>query len=50
MNKPFRAYICQLVLCETVYNLWINRNELKYGCMLKTDEQIPQYIFLDVRS
>jgi len=45
MNKSFRTYLYRLVLCEMVYNLWGNKNELKYGCRPKTNEQISQYFF-----
>jgi hypothetical protein len=48
-KKFFRTYLCQLVLYKTVYNLWRNRNKLKYGCRPKTEEQISQHIFLEVR-
>jgi hypothetical protein len=40
--------MCILVLCATVYNLWRNRNELKYGIHPKrkkifSEKSVPQF-------
>jgi len=49
-NKSLKANICRLVLSATVYNIWRNRNELKYGNHPKTEEQLMQKIFWEVRT
>jgi hypothetical protein len=39
-NKSLKANICRLVLNATMYNIWRNLNELKYGNHPKTEEQL----------
>lgn len=49
-KKSLHANICRLVLSSTIYNIWRNRNEIKHGSHTKTEEQILQRIFWEVRS
>jgi hypothetical protein len=41
--------ICQLVLSATVYGLWRDRNEIRFGGHPKTEEHILKLIFWEVR-
>jgi hypothetical protein len=42
--------LCKLFLSASVYNLWKERNSIRYGNQLQTEEQILKRIKLEVRK
>jgi hypothetical protein len=49
-KKSLYANTCRLLLSSTAYNLCPNRNEIKHGSHPKTEEQILQRLFWEVRT
>ena len=49
-GKGLKAVLCTLVLSATVYNLWGERNNIKHGHQLMTEERIIQKVRWEVRT
>lgn len=48
-GKGLRAVLCRLCLSASVYNLWKERNSIRHGNHLQTEEQILKRINWEVR-
>lgn len=49
-KKTLLAYVCRLVFGATIYHLWKTRNEIQYGGLPWTEDQILQRIQFEVRT
>jgi hypothetical protein len=48
-TKSMLGVTCRLVLSATVYGIWRDRNEIRFGGQPRTEEQILKLIFWEVR-
>jgi hypothetical protein len=48
-EKTLLGTICRLILSSTVYSIWREINEIKFGGQPKTEEQILKFIFWEIR-
>lgn len=48
--KSLKAVLCKLVLSAIVYNIWRERNNVKHGNQLLTEERIMMKIIWEVRT
>jgi hypothetical protein len=49
-GTKMKAYLCRLVLCSVMSNIWTNRNAVCYANHPKTEEQLLKQIVWNVRT
>jgi hypothetical protein len=49
-SRKLKAALCKLSWSATVYNIWRQRNGLKHGNKLKSEEKVVQNITWEVRA
>lgn len=49
-NKSLKPLACKLAWGAAVYNIWRQRNDVKHGNQIRTEEKVTQNIGWEVRN